>query len=135
MRLSQAASYALSSVTYLANVPAGEVVACAVFSGELELPERFVLQIMRLLVNAGVVKSVRGVSGGYKLAKPAAKITLLEIVEAVDGPLGANRHVDLAGMTKDSQAKVEKAISGIESDARKRLAAVTLADLQAAKAA
>lgn len=135
MRLSQAASYALSALTYLANAPTGEVVPNSIVCRELTMPDRFVLQIMRLLVNAGVVASVRGVNGGYKLAKPAAKITLLEIVEAVDGPLGDNGHVDLAGMTKDSQAMVGKAIAGIEADARKRLAAVTLADLRAAKAA
>lgn len=95
------------------------------------MPDKFILQIMRLLVSAGVVTSTRGVYGGYKLAKAADKITLLEIVEAVDGPIGANGNVALAGRT----ATVEKALAAIEADARKRLAGVTLADLRAAKAA
>ena len=99
------------------------------------MPERFVLQIMRTLVNAGMLQSSRGVAGGYTLVKPAAKIILLQIVETIDGPLGDKRPVGLTGMTKDSQAKIEKAMAAIEADARRRLAAVTLADLQAAKAA
>ena len=98
------------------------------------MPDRIVAQIMRLLVSAGIVTSTRGVNGGYKLAKPANKITLLEIVEAIDGPIGANGDVDLAGLSKDSSAAVEKALAAIEADARKRLAKVTLADLRAAKA-
>jgi Rrf2 family protein len=135
VRLSQAASYGISSLTYLASAPAGALVSNSIVCRELKMPERFVLQIMRTLVNAGIVTSARGVAGGYKLVKPTAKITLLEIVEIIDGPLGDNRPVDLAGLTKESQAKVEKAIAGIEADVRTRLAAVTLADLRAAKAA
>jgi Rrf2 family protein len=100
-----------------------------------QMPDRFVSQIMRLLASAGIVTSTRGVQGGYKLAKPAGKISLLEIVEAIDGPIGANGDLDIAGLAKDSKASVEKALSAIEADARKRLAAITLADLRAAKAA
>ena len=57
--------------------------------------DKFVLQVMRLLVLAGIVTIRRGVQGGYTLAKPANKITLLEIVQAIDGPIGANGDVVL----------------------------------------
>ena len=134
MRLSQAVSYGISSLTYIANAPVGALIPNSVICRELGMPDRFVLQIMRTLVNAGMLQSARGVAGGYTLVKPAAKITLLQIVEAIDGPLGDKRPVDLTGMTKDSQAKIEKAMAAIEADARKRLAAVTLADLRAAHA-
>jgi Rrf2 family protein len=100
-----------------------------------QMPDRFVSQIMRLLVSAGVVTSTRGVHGGYKLAKPANKITLLEIVEAIDGPVESNCDLHIAGLSKDGKASVEKALSAIEADACKRLASITLADLKAAKAA
>jgi DNA-binding IscR family transcriptional regulator len=81
------------------------------------MPGRFVIQIVRLLVPAGIVKSTRSRDGGYKLAKPASKISLLEIIEAVDGPIGANGDVDLTGMSKNSQTVVGKALSAIEADA------------------
>jgi Rrf2 family iron-sulfur cluster assembly transcriptional regulator len=135
MRLTNAATYGIASAAYLASAPAGEVVSNMTICNAYEMPDRFVAQVMRLLVSAGVVKSVRGVQGGYKLAKPANKISLLEIVEAIDGPIGANGDLDLTGMSKDSAATVEKALAAIEADARKRLAAVTIADLRAAKAA
>jgi DNA-binding IscR family transcriptional regulator len=84
-----------------------------------------------VLVSAGIVTSTRGVQGGYKLAKPANKISLLEIVEAID----VNGDLDIAGLSKDGRASVEKTLSAIEADARKRLAAITPADLKLAKAA
>jgi Rrf2 family protein len=51
------------------------------------MPERFLLQILRILVTQGILKSTRGVEGGYALSKPAEQISLLEIMEAIDGPL------------------------------------------------
>ena len=135
MKLTRAATYGISAAAYLANAPAGEVVSNATICHAYQMPDRFVLQIMRVLVAAGFVTTTRGRDGGYKLAKPAGKITLLEIVEAIDGQIGANNAVDLAGMSKESQAKVDHAFAAIEAETRKRLAAVTLADLRAAKAA
>ena len=134
MKLTRAA-YGISAAAHLANAPAGEVVSNTTICNAYQMPDRFLLHIMRMLVTAGVVKSMRGRDGGYKLAKPASQITLLEIVEAIDGPIGANRDVDLAGISKDSRATVEKTLNAIEADARKRLAAVMLADLRAARAA
>ena len=134
MKLTRAATYGIVSAAYLANAPTGEIVSNTTICEAYQMPDRFVLQVMRSLVTAGLVQSIRGVYGGYKLAKPANKITLLEIIEAVDGPIGGGV-VDFAGLGKDSIAAVEKAMTAIEADARKRLAAVSLADLRAAKAA
>jgi DNA-binding IscR family transcriptional regulator len=86
-------------------------------------------------VVADLLESMRGVSGGYKLAKPAHKITLLDIVEAVDGPLGQNDYAGLPPMSRDAKTAVEGAFAAIEAEAKKRLSAVTLAELRAAKAA
>src|SRR5262249_1491378 len=51
------------------------------------IPERFLLKLLKPLVSAGILQSVRGPGGGYRLARPASKITLLEVIEAVDGPI------------------------------------------------
>ncbi len=135
MKLSRAAAYGISSAAYLASAPAGEVVSNLTICNAYQMPDKFVLQVMRLMVTAGIVTSTRGVAGGYQLAKPAGKISLLEIVEAIDGPIGANGDVDISGLSKDSTATVEKALEAIGADARKRLAAIALADLRAVKAA
>jgi len=54
---------------------------------ERAIPERFLLKVLKPLVSARVLTSIKGPNGGYKLAKPANEITVLEIVEAVDGPI------------------------------------------------
>lgn len=130
MKLTNAATYAISAAAYLANAPAGEITSNATICEAYQMPDRFVSQIMRLLATAGIVQSIRGVYGGYTLAKAANKITLLEIVEAIDGPIGGGV-VDFTGLAKDSIAAVERMMTVIGADARKRLAAVTLADLRA----
>lgn len=129
MKLTRAATYGISATTYLANAPAGEVVSNTTICNAYQMPDRFVLQIMRVLVSAGIVVSARGRDGGYKLVKPARKITLLEVVEAIDGPIGASDAVELAGMSKEGKKTIEITLNSIEADARKRLAAVTVASL------
>ncbi len=51
------------------------------------MPERFLLQILRNLVTHGILQSTRGVEGGYSLERSPQEISLLEVIEAIDGPL------------------------------------------------
>ena len=53
-----------------------------------EIPAQFLEQLFATLRRAGMLRSQRGVKGGYSFAKPAAQITVLEVVEMLDGPLG-----------------------------------------------
>ena len=99
------------------------------------MPDRYVLQLLRSLANAGILVSARGVASGYKLAKPSNKITLLEIVVAVDGPIGQLDRIDMPPMPAKLSSDVHCAFASIQVDARKRFAKVTLADLRSAKAA
>jgi Rrf2 family protein len=57
-------------------------------AGRTALPQPYLEQILLALKGAGLVRSKRGVGGGYVLARPPAEITLAEIVSAVDGPIG-----------------------------------------------
>ena len=135
MKLNQTIAYAVAALTYVAAQPAGSLIANSAISKATKTPERYLLQLLRKLVLSGVLDSVRGVQGGYRLAKPANKITLLEIVEAVDGPIGQCERVDLPAMSAKASAGMLNAFRAVEGDARKRLASVTLADLLRAKAA
>jgi Rrf2 family protein len=54
------------------------------------IPAQFLEQLFATLRRAGLVKSQRGVKGGYSFAKPASQITVLEVVEHLDGPLGSD---------------------------------------------
>lgn len=60
-------------------------------SEQTDVSLRFALKILLKLVNAGLVNSFKGVKGGYELAKPAKDITLLNVIEAIDGPIGISQ--------------------------------------------
>ncbi len=135
MKITNAATYAISAAAYLASAPVGEFISNTEICEAYQMPDRFVLQVMRQMLLTGIVKCTRGVFGGCKLAKPANKITLLEIIEVVDGPIGVDRDDAVPGLAKIRTAPLEKALAAIEADARKRLDSITPADLRAAKAA
>lgn len=65
------------------------------------MPLEYLLKILQQLVRANVLYSKRGPRGGFSLAKPANKITVLQIIEAVDGPMVS--HLSLAEQTRGSK--------------------------------
>jgi len=97
--------------------------ACPVPIAELarraEVPVQFLEQLFATLRRGGVLRSQRGVRGGYSLARPAHAITALEVVELLDGPLGR----DLDGILADA-ARAARAV----------LAGATIADVAEAQA-
>jgi Rrf2 family protein len=87
MKLTRASSYALHAVVFMASQKQNRPVASHHVAKLRGIPERFLLKVLKPLVSARVLHSIKGPHGGYRLAKPAADITLLEVVEAVDGPI------------------------------------------------
>lgn len=91
MKLNQATDYAFRAILFLASQPEGKVVEAQTISKKEVIPMRFLLKTMPSLIRAGIVKSQRGVGGGYALARSPREITLLDVVEAVEGPVRINR--------------------------------------------
>ncbi|PRX31722.1 BadM/Rrf2 family transcriptional regulator [Orenia metallireducens] len=91
MRLSQAADYALRAVLYLARQGEGTIVDAQTICEDEKIPKRFLLKIFRELAQTRIIESYRGKNGGYALALDPAKITLRDVIEAVDGPIVVNR--------------------------------------------
>ena len=89
MKLSKKGEYALRSLINLgiAAEVGRSLVQVAEMADNEQLPVKFLEQIMQALKAAGYVESVRGKFGGYRLAKPASKITIGEVVRIIDGPL------------------------------------------------
>jgi Rrf2 family protein len=89
MKLSKKGEYALRSLINLGI--AVEVKRSLVQVSELadneQIPVKFLEQIMQALKEAGLITSVRGKFGGYRLAKPAREITIGQVVRLIDGPL------------------------------------------------
>src|SRR5262245_63068051 len=87
MKLTRASSYALHAVAYMASQKHDKPVASHHIAHARGIPERFLLKVLKPLVSARVLLSIKGPNGGYRLAKPASEITMLEILQAVDGPI------------------------------------------------
>jgi Rrf2 family nitric oxide-sensitive transcriptional repressor len=86
VRISEAASLALHSMALLARYPELQFSNHSM-AERLNASSHHLAKVMQLLVKAGLVKSQRGPSGGFRLAVAAANIALLQIYEAVDGPI------------------------------------------------
>ncbi len=91
MKLSQASDYAFRAVLYLAREGVGNRVEAQTISEQENVPKRFLLKTLRKLAQTDIIESYRGKYGGYALAKDPAEITLLDVVEAIDGPIEINR--------------------------------------------
>jgi len=86
LKISDAASLAMHTMALLAMEPA-EVVTTHEIATGLKVSEAHLSKVLQRLARAGLVKSVRGPQGGFKLEKPREQITLLEVYEAIEGRL------------------------------------------------
>jgi len=87
--LSQTAEYALRTVLYLAAAPQDSLHRVSEIAEQLGVPRNYLSKTLHLLARAGVLTSTRGKHGGFRLTKPAAELSLAEVVAPFDGPTGA----------------------------------------------
>ena len=88
MSITTKSPYALSALVELHRQGGAGPVPIAELARRREIPVQFLEQLFATLRRAGVLRSQRGVKGGYSLARPAGEISVLELVELLDGPLG-----------------------------------------------
>jgi FeS assembly SUF system regulator len=94
MRLSSMADYAVVTMSAAARHCGGARVSAAQLAEETSLPVPTVQKLVSILTAAGLLRSTRGAGGGLQLARPAAAISLADIVEAVEGPIALASCVD-----------------------------------------
>ncbi len=94
MRLSSMADYAVVTMTAAARHCGGARVSASQLAEETGLPAPTVQKLVSRLTSAGLLRSSRGAGGGLKLARPAAAITLADIIEAVEGPIALTTCID-----------------------------------------
>jgi Rrf2 family protein len=90
MQLTRAADYAVRVMVHLAGCPAGMRATRAELAAGGDVPQHFLSKILQALSRGGLITSKRGVAGGFVLAKPPDEVTLLNVVEAVEGPIVLN---------------------------------------------
>jgi Rrf2 family transcriptional regulator, iron-sulfur cluster assembly transcription factor len=89
LELSSEGRYALRALVYLAEI--GEQASADRISAEANVPRRLLARILATLSREGLVESEQGRGGGSRLARPPQEITLLDAVEAAEGPFGVTR--------------------------------------------
>ncbi len=129
LRVTKLTDYATVVLTVLASEP--DVVASAAGLAEragLEAPT--VAKLLKPLAQAGLVEAFRGANGGYRLARPAEAISLFEIVEAMEGPLGMTEcsvHTGTCGIEESCNVRANwRRINDVVADA---LRGVSLAQM------
>jgi len=119
MQITRAGEYGVLGLLALARRPLNEVVMLDVIAGEEDIPASFLGKIFQSLAKAGIVRSARGIGGGFTLARPPGEVTILQVIEAIEGPIAFQRcleaepeceHVTgcaLCGLLSEAQDKVK----------------------------
>jgi Rrf2 family protein len=94
MQITRQADYAVRAVLHLAEIKNGGRAPTSRIASEEHIPPSFLAKIVSQLSVAGVVQTSRGARGGVSLARDPREITLLEVVEAIDGPIQLNECVN-----------------------------------------
>ncbi len=94
LQISKKIDYALRAMVYLASLPPERIVSFRKIAEECRTPKDFLGKIMKILADRKLVVSVRGSAGGYRIALPASSISVLNVIEAVEGNVALNECID-----------------------------------------
>lgn len=133
MRISRTVEYGLTAAVFIAQNCEDDIVMAKEISEAYDLPIEYLLQIMRQLVKFGILTSKRGPKGGFNLARPAKEITMLEIIEALDGPVIVPMNLVEQTGGKLFAKNIEKVFLNVSEAKKASLAKVKLADLAGKK--
>ncbi|WP_197322126.1 Rrf2 family transcriptional regulator [Saccharomonospora sp. NB11] len=137
MKLPASTEWALHCATTLAQVEPRRTVSAAQLADYYDLPAPYLAKQLKALAKAGVFTATSGPRGGYRLARPPSEITLLQIVEAIDGAASPFECHEIRqqgrGALSPEDCRHTCAIAAAMADAheawRRSLADVTLADI------
>jgi|SRR5579859_1965340 len=130
MQITRQADYAVRTVVYLAQRGCSRPIATAEIARQQHIPLTFLAKIMSQLSAVGIVHTLRGAHGGISLGRPAEAISLLEIVETIDGPMLLNECVyDPSLCPLGENCAVHKVWCQAQADLVDRLSTTTVAKL------
>lgn len=90
LRITNSSEYAIRAIVFMAKNPEVSYSATELYS-QIDAPLKFLAKILQKMTRKKILKSQRGVKGGFKLAIPLENLTLVDIIEAVDGPIALNK--------------------------------------------
>ena len=130
MLLSRSCEYGIRAVLYLAIQPPGRFVLIREMSDRLGISFHFLAKILQTLVKAKLLNSQKGRGGGFALAKPADQMTLLNVVETIDGPDITTRcMIGLPGCSDDNPCPLHEYWGQIRAEIVQMLKGNSIADL------
>jgi Rrf2 family protein len=132
MRLTRAGEYAVRTVLYLANKDRHQVVGRLEIAKEMDIPAQFLSKIMQQLSRAGLLEIVQGSKGGMRLRVLPDEVSLLDVVEAVEGEIFLNDCImSPASCRRSPQCSVHKVWEHARNQLRKCLAEASFSRLMA----
>jgi Rrf2 family protein len=129
MKLSRGVLYAVQMLVDLAGLGQNALCPAHVVARAYSLREQFLLKTLLRLVHAGLLQSVKGPRGGFRLARPLQDITLLDVVEAVEGPIWGEAPAVYANGEDGIDARLQTVCAQVAEQVRLRLRKVRLSDL------
>jgi Rrf2 family protein len=133
MNINQESDYALRIVLMLSKEGLDNKLDAKTLSEKGSIPLRFLLKLTRKLTQAGIVKSYRGVNGGYAITREPKDITLKDVVEAIQGPFIINRCVydqKACSANKTGHCSIHKALTDIQNTMMNELKQVNFENLK-----
>lgn len=122
--------YAIRGMVYLVGRPRDEVTFLRDIASGVDVPAALLAKIFQHLSKTGLVRSYRGAGGGFQLGRPAKDISLLEIVEAVDGPVSMNRCiVDRGSCGRETFCSIHPAWIKMQQKFKSELGRISLRQL------
>jgi Rrf2 family transcriptional regulator, iron-sulfur cluster assembly transcription factor len=130
MELTRKGEYAIRGIIYLAQQQSGKMSLISEIAEAVEAPQTFLAKIFQNFAKLGIVNSYRGSGGGFTLGRPPSRITLREIVEAVEGPIVPNRCLSgKGGCDRDNECLVHPVWRKVQSQIVQILDGVTMEEL------
>jgi Rrf2 family protein len=128
MKITREADYALRIIAMLAREK--RQIEAKHIAEECEIPYRFTLKILRKIVKADIIKSYRGVNGGYVLNKEPSEITFGEVIEAIDGEFAINHCMsDSSECSRCGKCAVQKKLQMVQEMIADEFSNITFDDL------
>jgi Rrf2 family protein len=137
MRLSDGVEWGVHVCVLLASLPDDAAMPAAKLAEYHGVPAAYLAKHLQTLAAAGVLQTVKGARGGYRLARPATEISVLEVVEAIDGDESAFRCTEIRRRGPVAQPAreytkacgIHRAVTAADAAWRAELARTSIADL------
>ncbi len=126
LKISEAAKLGLHATALVAG--AERRLSVADLAKQLGVSRSHLAKVMQRLMHKGLVDSIRGAKGGFRLARPADRLTLLEVVEALDGEIQDTRCLFGKPVCATGRCVLGDLLGSVASEVKDRLGGVTIAD-------